>query len=218
MILSAAMPWLAAGDPFGSLIALVIFAVIAALSNYLKRKRETGSDEDVPPLPGQAAPPRPPGRSRTWEEELQSLLEGEAPQEPPAAPPPVILVPREAPAPEPLPAAPPPPPPPVFARVEPSEETESHELHDLTAGHMASLREAEEAMHRASHLGETVRERVDAAELLARTAFAMPAVRRARERSPEIQAVIAQVRRPETARQAFLAGVILGPPRALAEW
>jgi hypothetical protein len=213
MILPAVMPGLAASDPFGSLIALVIFAVIAALSNYLKRKREAGPGQEEPPLPGQPVPPRPAGRARTWEEELQSLLEGETPEEPPAAPP-VILVPRQPPAPEPLPPAPPP----VFARVEPSEETESHELHDLAAGHMASLREAEEAIHRASHLGAAVRERMDAAELLARSAFATPAVRRARERSPEIEAVIAQVRRPETARQAFLASVILGPPRVLAEW
>jgi hypothetical protein len=224
----------AANDPFGGLIGLIIFVAIAAISHFLKRKQggqddtipDTDEDELAPPVRRSPSAPQSAGRQLSWEEELKRLLEGQTPVEPPA-PPPVVIVQREAPAPEPVWAEPEPEPapvfarrelPPVFSRTGPTEESESHELHEVATGHMAKLREAASAHERASQLGATIRDRVDAAELLAqqRTA-AQSATHRSVKRSPEIESVVALLRQPRTARQVFIASTVFGQPKALAD-
>jgi hypothetical protein len=224
----------AANDPFGGLIGLVIFVAIAAISHFLKRKQgsqddaipDTDEDELVPPSRRGGRPsPQPAGRQLSWEEELKRLLEGQTPAEPPA-PPPVVIVEREAPAPQPVWAEPEPEPapvfarrelPPVFSRTGPTEESESHELHEVATGHMAKLREAASAHERVSHLGESFRERFESADRLAPTAPATRSAVREVKRSAEIESVVALLRQPRTARQVFIASAVFGQPKALAE-
>jgi hypothetical protein len=224
----------AANDPFGGLIGLVIFVAIAAISHFLKRK-QAGQDDAIPDTDEEEAAsprrrggsaPQPAGRELSWEEEMKRLLEGHAPAEPPALPPPVVIVQREAPAPQPVWAEPEPESAPVFARRElppvfsrpgPTEESESHELHEVATGHMAKLREAASAHERVSHLGESFRERFESADRLAPTAPATRSAVREAKRSSEVASVVALLRRPDTARQVFIASAIFAPPRALAE-
>jgi hypothetical protein len=225
----------AANDPFGGLIGLVIFVAIAAISHFLKRKQggqgdtipDTDEDEVAPPVRRGGRPsPQPAGRQLSWEEELKRLLEGQTPAEPPAAPPPVVIVQREAPAPQPVWSEPEPAPapvftrrelPPVFTRPGPTEEAESHERHDTATGHMAVLREAASAHDRASHLGESFRERFESADRLAPTAPATRSAVRLAKRSSEVESVVALLRHPKTARQVFIASAVFGQPKALAE-
>jgi hypothetical protein len=223
----------AANDPFSSLIGLVIFVAIAAISHFLKRKQErredsipdTETDEVASPARRGPSTPPPAGRQLSWEEELKRLLEGQSPVEEPA-PPPVVIVRRETPAPPPLPVSKAPEPeesrrplplPPVFTRTGPTEESESHELHEVATGHMATLREAASAHERASQLGESFRERFESADRLAPTAPAKRSAARAVKRSHEVESVVALLRRPQTARQVFIASAVFGQPKALAE-
>lgn len=228
------MGFFAANDPFGGLIGLVIFVAIAAISHFLKRKQQgdggpipdTDGEGDSSPMRRGGSAPQPAGRELSWEEEMKRLLEGRAPAEPPAVPPPIVIVQREAPAPEPVWSEPEPEPvplrarrelPPVFSRTGPTEETESHELHEVETGHMAKLREAAAAHHRASQIGGALRGRVDAAELLAQQrAAALPVASREVRRSPEVAAVLSLLRQPQTARQVFIASTVFGQPKALA--
>lgn len=216
-------------DPFSGLIGLVIFVAIAALSHFLKRKqggqRDTETDEATPPARPGSSTPQPAGRQLSWEEELKRLLEGQAPVEE-HAPPPVVIVRRETPAPPSLPVRREPEPeetrrplplPPVFTRPGPTEESESHERHDVETGHMAVLREAASAHERASQLGDSFRERFESADRLAPTAPATRSAVRVVKRSSEVESVVALLRQPKTARQVFIASAVFGQPKALAE-
>lgn len=209
------MKILAASDPIGTLIFVVIVIVFSAISSYLKKKRGATGGEQDPEAPFPTPPPlsrRREGRTApesqtraaSWEEEIKRLLEGQAPVEPPA-PPPIVVV---------EPTRPPPvTPPPIVTRRVPVEETESHELHERV--HMAGMREAEAAHARVAQLHELVEQRLHSAGQHAHVPLPPAAIIGRRERSGEVTAALALLRRPQSARQAIILHAVLGPPKGL---
>lgn len=195
----------------GDFIGLIIFAVIAIIASWLKRKQGESEETETwtPPPPrrpqstrGQPPPPpvqQPPPKAMTWEEELRRLLEGQLPEREP--PPPPIIAQRPAPAPPPLPVPTP--------RVPEIEEPA------FPAAFRPStvLRESELAYERASHLDTQVEEHFR--ELMTHPPAQTELPRRSAVR-PEIAEALALVRSRRSLRAAVLASVILGPPRALA--
>jgi len=208
----------AATSGWEGLLVLVGFMVVSAIANWLKGKRQTSDETDTfpresqPPSPGRQPVPRPRSRALDWEEELRRILGEESPS--PAPPPPII--PSQAPA-------------PVARRVvvEPAPRT------------LATLEESSTAYRRAEQLDEKMEERVRqraamsestaayqlAATLDTKTEVQLRQVTESPVRltrvarrgavSPEIVQTVALGRQPGTARQAILASVILGPPKAL---
>lgn len=200
-----------------SLVALVVILLLSGLSNWLRQRKqlpgEPGDAEGPPPPlrplrrdrgPAESAPAEPPF---DLERELRRLF-GEEPQPPP--PPPPIVVPAPA----------PPSPPPLAPEAETWEARESE---SAPVRLPAALAEAEAAYQRASALDELAQAKIEAARARAEAAKALagrqPAATVARWRTgaPEVEAVRAALQSPRTARQAVLAAIILGPPKALEE-
>jgi hypothetical protein len=210
------MPLLA--DSWESLIAFVVILLLSGLTNWLRQRKglppveaEEDTERPVPPRVLRRRPVAPeetptPQREFDFERDLRRLF-GEEEVRPPAPPPLVVVAPQEAPA-------PPPPPRPVF---------ESLEAEPAPARELATLAEAEQAYQRASAIDAEAQARLEAARTRAEAAKALAAARsaaaahRAAGRSPEVDAVLASLRSPRTARQAVLASIVLGPPRALDE-
>jgi hypothetical protein len=221
---------------------LLIFAVIgliSALSNWIKKRHEEaerakhlpaphpGADQPVPAP--QKAPARP-----GWQEELRRLLEGDLSghETPPPGPlhepaPPVVhrtTIPR-VPAPEPV-AEPrwagrdkelvPPLVLPTGTHfpswTEPTPATEAPSGPAFELEHMEASTAAYE---RGQHAPEAAIVRLH--EAVAQTVAARPSLPslRLEPRFAQARELAARLHNPATARQAILAAVILGPPRAL---
>jgi hypothetical protein len=196
-------------DP--SFIVFLVIVGASALFNWIQRRGENAQDQDNPP--GSAPPPQPrpqssgaPSERRSsWEEELRRMLEGHLPQ-PPNRPPPSRS------AQSPTPSSPPPPPVIIRETTPAPPRTFSFEPPPVRSAHVFT---------------ETVSElpgaRTTPAELPApNLAFEKPkrtAVARAKhaKRSPEVEQTILMFRHPRTARQAVVASLILGPPKALQD-
>lgn len=211
-------------DSWESLIAFVVILVLSGLSNWLRRRKglptEAGEEQAPipPPLrprrrePGpepsapETAPPEPPF---DLERELRRLF-GEEPSPPPPPPPPAVEAEPVESAPPRLPAPAPAPGAGLDALPAPSRE-------------LAPLAEAEAAYHRASALDELARAKVEAARARAEAAKVLAAQRRAeaaarlRGRSPAVETLLTALQSPHTARQALLATLVFGPPKALDE-
>ncbi len=193
-----------------SLVALVVILLLSGLSNWLQRRRkqpgEPGEEEatPLPPLRREELPPAESGPRQPafdLERELRRLF-GEEPQPPPPPPPPVVMTAPET-----------PPPAPALARAE---EGESWESAPRPPGEPTPLTEAAAAYQSASALDVLAQARMEAAKALAERP--PPAtVARLRTAAPEIEALRAALQSPRTARQAVLAAIILGTPRALEE-
>lgn len=218
------MPLLA--DSWESLIAFVVILLLSGLSNWLRQRKgvppaapEEEEAETPPPLrplrrareteepAPESAPPQTPF---DLERELRRLF-GEEPAPPPPPPPPPLI--EAAPA----ESAPPRLPTPTPAS------TTSLDALPAPSREIATLAEAEAAYQRASALDELARAKVEAARARAEAAKLLAAQRRAeaaarlRGRPPEVEAVLTALQSPRTARQAILATIILGPPKALDE-
>ncbi len=204
-----------------TLLTILVLVLLSAASGWLKKRTEgqeteTGTppqapDRTVPPPRrsppgGHTAEPRP--ATRSWEEELRRLLEGE-----PAPPPPPPPRPKAPPA---APAQPQPAPPVLRApRTSPpaySTPSARPEILEVPALQMAELRESSTARQQAQRLkeraaGELRRAETELARNLARTHVAHRAAL-----TEEIAAARTWLHNPQAARQAVIASVILGPP------
>jgi hypothetical protein len=211
-----------------SLITALVLLVVSALATWMKKKAADGrgdSPSDSPQTPP-TNQPRPSPRPTSWEEELRRLLEGQStpkppppmrpptmrpappvvatrPQSAPPAPPMVIkpvlvpperraVVPMSSPAPTPLPV-----PPGV----------------QVSAAQLAPMNQSREAYERASQLDKNVAAHID--RVPGQRVLATSVVRR--NIPPEITQVVSLFKSARTARQAVIASLILGPPRASEE-
>ncbi len=198
-----AMPMFAAKlDGLENLLIFLVFIVISGISTWLQKKRaaeEEGGDltpRDGSEGSGQTSAPRRavPPALKNWEEELRRLLEGERYQEPVAEPPKLE---RRLPTPPPL----------VVPEAVSSE-----------GPGVSRLEESDQAYRRAQQLQREAAARLKAAQaktaqnqaklpysLRARGLGGRGAISRARE----------LVSNPVSARQAIIASVVLGSPKAL---
>lgn len=212
------MPLLA--ESWESLIAFVVILLLSGLTNWLRQRKGLppgeAEEETDRPVPPRVRPRRPGAPEETpapppefdLERELRRLF-GEEEAKPPAPPPPVEVTPPKAPAPP-----PPPLPRPGFGSLEEA---------PAPARELAALAEAEQAYQRASAIDAEAQARLEAARARAEAAKALATARRAAEAhraagpAPEVDAVRASLRSPRTARQAVLASLVFGPPKALEE-
>jgi len=209
----SAAPLLGGINTFWILIAIAIGSTVAEW--WKKRKQPGQTDSSLRDPSSPPAPPQPTAPS-DWEEELRRLLGGEPPvtKPPPvAAPPPLRPVIIHEPA-KPisigvvsLPAAQPVPSlaEPVFVHAEKS-----------VAVSLPALQESITAYQRASHLHEEVAGHLRRVEEM--THHHVANVPTALHQAPSAESVqtISMIRNPNTARQAIIASLILGPPKALA--
>ena len=185
----------------GNLIGLLVFAVIAIVSALLKKKEK--QEEETFELPPELQPRRQksqPPPSRSWEEELRSLLENRP------APPPVV---QHAPPPTPSLSRPPVM---VPSWTEPAMEVElPPQPRELVFHRSVSPPHAEPRISAAAHLQEQLTEHFgEAMRRRVGTTF----VQRTAE-SAEVLEIKQMLRSPRGARSAIIAATILGPPRAL---
>ncbi|HOC00592.1 MAG TPA: hypothetical protein PKM43_17820 [Verrucomicrobiota bacterium] len=229
------MPCFAAS--WESLLVFAVIVLLSGLSNWLKqrqaRREEEQSRQLRPPARGQEAvpplvhPPQAP-EDADWERELRRLF-GEEPEAPPSrplpAPPPleaqptplhsrpatVVLPPRREPSLE-----------PVFepaASARGTDEAPVPSVEDLIReGGVIQLpsSQATAALHGASSIAGKTFPQIRA-ESPIEGQVARPMQSRRRVLSPEIARVKGQLRQPRTAREVFLATVLLGPPRGLED-
>lgn len=208
------MPLLA--NSWESLIAFVVILLLSGISSWLRQRKAPPPErlEEEPerpaPIPPWArrpgTPEETPSRQPEFdlERELRRLF-GEEEVKPP--PPPVVVVtPREAPP-------PPPPPPPPLQPASPAPPAPSRESSPLAQAELAYQRASGVDAEALARL-EAARARVEAEKALAAARHAALPIRPS-GRTPEVEAVLASLRSPLTARQAVLASIILGPPKAL---
>ncbi|HNU99003.1 MAG: hypothetical protein KA191_08540 [Verrucomicrobia bacterium] len=229
------MPCLAAS--WESLLVFAVIVLLSGLSNWLKQRQARREEEQsrqsrpiargrdaVPPLLHPLQAPE----DTDWERELRRLF-GEEPESPPPrplpAPPPiepqppplhprpdtVVLPPRREPSLE-----------PVFepaASARGADEVAAPAVEDLIREggviHLPSSQATAALRGVSSILGKTVAR--TRAESPIEAQVARPMQSRQRVLSPEIARVRAQLRQPRTAREVFLATVLLGPPRGLED-
>lgn len=209
------------------LLVLIGFMVVSALANWLKGKRQPEEDTETlpketerPPVvrraPARTVPaPSPQPKALDWEEELRRLL-GEHTAAP--APPPPIIVRETAPS----PARPPvweeaPAPSQPLATFRESSAAHQHALQldekvEERMRQRAAMSESAAAYQQAARLDTTVEEHMR--QVTEQPVSSTRVIRRGAG-TPEIAQTVALLRHPRTARQAILAAVILGPPKAL---
>ncbi|MBI5773440.1 MAG: hypothetical protein HZA89_06820 [Verrucomicrobia bacterium] len=208
---------LAAIDSFWIFIA---FVAVSVISNWIKKKGEQQqedpwtSDDETPSRPTaeprRTAPPAP-QKITNWEEELRRVLEGNIPttsSPPPPLPPPIVVV-EQRPAPPPksfeLKSAP------VLSRVRVEESSDE----EMQGGRLATLSQSAAAHARASHLQVQLAQRFQqSGGSTARNTSTVPVAHRAAP-TAEMAAIRQLFRQPSTVRQAVVASLILGPPKAL---
>ena len=194
------------------LIFLVVVVVISILSSWWKKKRGEPEDESNPwpgypprhkpqaPPAGRPAPPPSPSQASNWEEELRRLLQGEESARP--APPPVVVQ-QSRPAPPPLP----PPVPasrPVNALESDPDMDKGLAVPSLEQSAQAFLRASQIETKVAAHM-QRVDQQVTTHQKVSLKKVAPPAIRQA----------IGLVRNRQSQRAAIIAGLILGPPKAM---
>ena len=216
------------------LIVTLFLLVISAIGTWLQKRGAQKTDEGTPGTPSQQPPPK----ASSWEDELRRLLEGEAPvspkqvrrppvvvaqspKAPPMAAPPVVIKPVLVAKPRPAMITTP-----VESAVEASARTlapmaESKQAYErasqldknYSTREMAPLRESRQAFDRASQLDKVAAAHI---EKVPGQRVAATGVMR-RSVSPEITQVMSLFKSARTARQAVIASIVLGPPRATEE-
>jgi hypothetical protein len=188
-------------DGLENLLIFLVFIVISGISTWLQKKRaaEEGGDwtprdgsegSGQPSAPRRAVPPA----LKNWEEELRRLLEGERYQEPVAEPPKLE---RRLPTPPPL----------VVPEAVSSE-----------GPRVSRLEESDQAYRRAQQLQREAAARLKAAQAkTAQNQAKLPYSLRVRGRGGRgaISRARELVSNPVSARQAIIASVVLGSPKAL---
>jgi hypothetical protein len=194
------------------LIFIAVVVVLSLLHAWWKKKQDAKEQEPDqpgrrPPGPATGHPAPPPSKAASWEEELRRLLQGEEPARP--APPPVIVQ-QPRPAPPPLPRAATtrsaPAPRPVFVeQLDP----------DMERGlpvKMPSLAQSAQAYLRASQLESRVAEHM---QRVGQQVTMHSRLESKKETSPAIRQAVNLVRNRQSQRAAIIAGIILGPPKAM---
>ncbi len=204
-----------------TLLTILVLVLLSAASGWLKKRTEGQETETrtPPQTPDRTVPPprrSPPGghtaeprpATRSWEEELRRLLEGE-----PAPPPPPPPRPKAPPA---APAQPQPAPPVLRApRTSPpaySTPSARPEILEVPALQMAELRESSTARQQAQRLKERAAGKLRRAETELARNLARTHVTHRAALTEEIAAARTWLQNPQAARQAVIASVILGPP------
>jgi len=213
-----------------SLITTIVIIVIAAIATWFKKLGQPkDTDEETrmrrsvtmqrPNQPGQQRPastPRPQSGPVSWEEELRRLLEGETPGAPPPMRPPPVVITQ---APRPMPVTPPPLPRPTFAPQPPRPAPVIISRPPVPVAfqppgrQLATFQESSQAYERASSLGSTVSQYI---ESVPGQAVQLTTVVRSQV-SPELRQVVSLFQNARSARQAIIASIILGPPKALEQ-
>jgi hypothetical protein len=213
------------------IIAIVVFSVFSGWMKKRAQNQEEPSSADDPgpsPHPSPSAPPvsrpRPPrsAKSFDWEAELRRLLEGESvePTPPPLRKPtePPVIVARPVPtaktysppASSSRPATPRPTP---MVKVPAAAPYQPQPLPASAApAPLARLLHSAEAIQRASHLQESIGERLHHVAELTKVGRADTMTRMA---SNDTKAARLLLRQRHTLRQAMVVSVALGPPKAL---
>lgn len=225
---------------FESILFVVVLLLLSGISNWLQKRRQSNGEETpgrAPEADGLPAPPTirrgvptsrpnpptaPAPSSRSWEEELRRLLEGEPPviTAPPPAPPtpppptptgrpvtqarPVVVVTPVPPRPTPVPAPRPPQLPVVV----------SAELEGGAPAVLARMEQSEAAMSRAGQLHADVARRLRRVDEMTARHEVRTVGDRVAVRSAEARAARVLLQNPRTARQAIVASVLLGAPKA----
>lgn len=217
---------------FTQFLLTMVFILAMAIFNWVKRKSHAEDSSDSyperrvrppnptpetrrptgpmgpapsasPPLP--TATPRPPVRKIDWEEELRRMLEGREPAPPPTLEP--VL--QEA---SPAPVAVPPPLIVAPPRLQTHRPVPQPEPELGLPVHLEGLTVSQQSYQLASHLDETVAERLrHVGEQVAHHAAASGRG----IASMEVARTLALVREPHALRSVIMASVILGPPKAL---
>lgn len=199
------------------IIFVIAIVVISMIHSWLQKRKGEPEDDPSPwptARPRRAAPPpinqpsspQAPPKAESWEDELRRLLQGDEPAQPP---PPVVV------------QIPPPAPPPLPAResrrsrpapvVVPQVET-SGEMEVGLPVQMPTLEQSAQAYLRASNLEARVAEHMRNVDARV-TSHVVAEVKR--EKSPAIREALALVRNRQSQRAAVIAGIVLGPPKAL---
>jgi len=198
-----------------SLITVIVIFLITVAANWMKKMKQQGEQPGTTPppnVPGSAEPSRPvqtPPRPTSWEEELRRLLEGETPAAPAPRPQPPIVIAQSRP--QPAPTLRPIQPPPVFAQ--PSVALPQPVQVVVRAGNLASMEESKRAYERASQLDKAVSARIEKVP----GEHVQPTTVIRRPPPPDIAQVVSLFKSSRTARQAVIASIILGQPRALED-
>ena len=193
------------------LIFLLVVVVISMLHSWWKkRKGEPEAETDSESWPGQkpgrpmtppaGRPGPPPSKAASWEEELRRLLQGEEPVRP--APPPVVV---QLPPPLPRAAYRPALRPVLVEQADP----------DMEKGlpvKMPSLEQSAQVFLRASQLESKVAAHMQRVDQQVAT---HPKLGLMNQVAPEIRQAIGLVRNRQSQRAAIIAGIILGPPKAM---
>lgn len=217
-------------DKIWIFVAIALGSIIVEWLNKRKQPGDTNASKDAADSlrnsgpttsrPGESSPTA----TSDWEEELRRLLRGD----PPVAKPPSMPSPQPSPAPPPVrpvviqaprPAPPPSPgtgaPPIVRSIPAPLAGTVMAEAEKSVEVQLPSLKESVTAYQRASHLQEQVVERLrHVEEITVRHQPSVPTAHRAAV-SPEAVRSIAFIRDRHTVRQAIVAGLVFGAPKAL---
>lgn len=203
-----------------SLITIIAIFLITVAANWMRKMKQQGEQPGTTPPPNVSGKPAPPSSPQTpprptsWEEELRRLLEGEAPAAPPPRPNPPIVI--AQPRPQLAPTSRPIQTPPVF--TQPSVAPQSIAppqpvLVTARAGNLASMEESKRAYERASQLDQTVSAHIGKIP----GEHVKPTIVIRRPPPADIAQVVSLFKTSRTARQAVIASIILGPPRALEE-
>jgi hypothetical protein len=191
------------------LIFLIVIGGLYLLQAWWKGKADKEQTEAPPPWPGQQPPPGPgpsqrppvqpaPPPAARWEEELRRLLEGGSPK---PTPPPVATV--------------PPPLPPKLPRKPVAPKPIVVVDRDMETGlqvRMPTLEKSAQAFLRASQLESKVAEHM---QRVSEQVTTHKKIEVRRGTSPEIRQAIGLVRHRQSQRAAIIAGIVLGPPKAM---
>ncbi len=207
-----------------SFVTAIIIIVIAAIASWFKKLGQTQNTEEDPrtrrtmTTPGEPRPqaaPRPQSGPVSWEEELRRLLEGDTPSAPPPLRPPPAVITQ---APRAIPPTPPPLMRPTFtSSPRPRPVIVSPPpvpgVFETPAPSLATFQESSTAYQRASTLDTTMAQYMQG---VSDHPVQLTTVVRS-QTSPELLQAVSLFQNARSARQAIIASIILGPPKALEQ-
>lgn len=190
-------------DPIIALLGAIGWFIVQALMNR-RREADSWDETERPTAPRPHVPDR-----------QQGIPPQRIPHRGPKAttPPrmrPVILSPQRQNTPRPSPPRIPTPPP-IVRTVAPARPVITPEIEGPTGADLAHLKQSQESYARASHLQQSVAERLSAIDQ--QTSKHKPTAPEQRAR-PETK-ILETMRNPVMVRQAFVASFVLNPPKAL---
>lgn len=197
----------------------LISLLIDLFTSLLGRSKKDEEEAPRPVTRPDPSRPRPPAaRPTSWEDELRRLLEGQAgPASAPPAQRPPVMAPQAPQAPRVITVMAPKPPParpaPVnLPQARPVPATKPSPI-EVSARELAPLTQSQQAYARASQIDKTVAAHIE--KVSGQHVQATVVIRRAP--SPEVTQVISLFKNAKAARQAVMATVVFGPPRAFEE-